>query len=134
MKFRQQHTLKAEGLNLTPLVDVVFQLIIFFMLTSPFVMQPGVKIELPEIANAQEVESSPHEVRIDAHDATFFAGREVTKEELLFELGRIRDDDAGVVIRGDAKATLGAVLEVWDACVSANIRRINIYTRKQTRR
>ncbi|MBI1976932.1 MAG: biopolymer transporter ExbD, partial [Candidatus Omnitrophica bacterium] len=55
MKFKR--TLQYEkGLDITPLVDVVFQLLIFFMLTASFIAQPGIKINLPRAVTSEVVQ------------------------------------------------------------------------------
>ena len=118
----------AQFLDLAPMVDIMFTLIVFFMLTSPFVTQWGIKVNLPKVSNVTTLRPSEVEIRIDANDEIFVSDRSVVLAELTEELDRLAEDGQPVMITGDIKASLGVVLEVWDVAKTAGVRELNIRT------
>ncbi|MCK5578185.1 MAG: biopolymer transporter ExbD [Planctomycetes bacterium] len=118
----------AQFLDLAPMVDIMFTLILFFMLTSPFVTQWGIKVNLPKVSNVTTLRPSEVEIRIDANDEIFVSDRSVVLAELTEELDRLAEDGQPVMITGDIKASLGVVLEVWDVAKTAGVRELNIRT------
>lgn len=117
-----------QFLNLTPLADIIFTLIIFFMLTSPFVTQWGVKVNLPAIKNVTNIKPSEVEVSIAADDHVFLKGKEVSIFLLKQELKILAGQGVSVLITGDKDASLGRTLEVWDAAKESGIKELNIRT------
>ncbi|MEK7449302.1 MAG: biopolymer transporter ExbD [Planctomycetota bacterium] len=123
------HTAAEQFLDLAPLVDIVFTLILFFMLTSPFVAQLGIKVNLPVVSNVTPIRPSEVEIKIDATDEVFISDRRVPLSELSGELTRLARLNQPVLITGDIKSSLGVVLEVWDAAKNAGVKELNIRTR-----
>ncbi len=68
MKFKRELKLERGSLDITPLIDVVFLLLIFFMLTSSSLMQPGIRIKLPRVRIGAPVEVQKLEITIDDRD------------------------------------------------------------------
>ncbi|MDQ7779123.1 MAG: biopolymer transporter ExbD [Planctomycetota bacterium] len=127
MRFKRSLALE-RGMDLTPVVDVVFNLLIFFMLTSPFVAQAGVPLKLPETHRPSAIMPGKVEVFILETDSILFEGRETTPEDLATALkGRLADDGT-VTIHSDKKASIGVVLQVRDACIEAGVLQINLRT------
>ena len=120
----------APGIDLTPLVDVVFLLIIFFVFAIPNVMMPlGVKVNLPETSGAERVDRSRLEIIVTAEDRIFIGSDHVSVVELRERLERFAASGGqSVSIRGDIAATLGRIIAVYGACKSAGIARISVLT------
>ena len=121
------------ALPLTPLIDIVFLLIIFFLLATTFVeIEKDIGVQLPPAATGKERRKAAGSVIINVHrDGTLVVlGRVVTKEELYDELRATWDRDVftAVVVRGDKRAAHGAVVEVLDLCKKARIRNIAVTT------
>ncbi|MBI5365762.1 MAG: biopolymer transporter ExbD [Planctomycetes bacterium] len=131
MTFRKRAHRGAVLLDMTPMVDTAFNLLVFFVLTSSFVIQSAIKVSLPEVKNATVAPTAGKpglEVRIDAANQVFLGDRPVGLEELRFELERVGATQP-VFILGDREASLGRTLEVWDTAKSAGVRELNIKTR-----
>lgn len=130
MRFTRQLKLERGALDVTPLIDVVFLLLIFFMLTSSFLMQPGIRVNLPRVHVGSPVEVQKLEITIDDVDQIYIGKRLVTMEELkiLVEDWAGREANLPVLIRGDEDASLGCVVQVWDICKAAGITRLRIGT------
>ncbi|MBA7541340.1 Tol-Pal system protein TolR [subsurface metagenome] len=118
----------GQFLNLTPLADIIFTLIIFFMLTSPFITQWGIKVNLPSVKNVTNIRLFEAEVRITADDRIFLKGKEVSLVLLRDELKVLAGKGVPVLITGDKDASLGRTLEVWDAAKEMGIKELNVRT------
>lgn len=123
----------GQAPNLTPLIDIVFLLLVFFMLTAHFVNDDGLPIELPEAVSAITLdEKEPLEVRI-TRSGDLHIGFETITFELLGEklsgMLMVREEKR-VVIRGDAGVSLGDSVKVIDAAREAGAVGVDIVTEK----
>lgn len=130
MKFKREMKLEMGTLDVTPLIDVMFLLLIFFMLTSSFLMQPGIRVRLPRVHMSSPVEVNKLEIAIDDRDRIYVGKRPVTIEELAAVVNdwANRKTNLPVLIRGDEDASLGRVVQVWDICKAAGITKLRIGT------
>lgn len=124
-----EHGLKQ--IDIAPLIDIVFQLIIFFMLTSSFVMQPGIKINLPKAVTSEVVRYENIEILVTSENVTYFNGRVVTTQELKNLLKQAAKRNQTVLIKSDRRASLGRVVEIWDLGRDLGITQINIATNQE---
>ena len=103
-------------LNVTPLIDVLFILIIFFTISSTFLEQPGIKLELPkaESSEAQVVEKAV--LFISKEDKLYYSDEEITLETLPGKLKAAMEsrDEKSLIINADQKVTHGLVVRVMD--------------------
>ena len=123
----------GQVLNLTPLIDIVFLLLVFFMLTAHFVRDEGLPIELPEAASAHALDNNePVEVVISSDGRITHHGKLVVPEQLQATLTALLATklEKRVVIRGDAEAGLGDSVKVLDAARLAGATGIDIVTEK----
>jgi biopolymer transport protein ExbD len=118
-----------QVLDLAPLVDIVFTLVLFFLLTSSFVAPAGVAVDVPEVANAAPLPGAALEVHILKDDRLVVGGRELTLEAFRREVRPLGRAGRPVLISGDRGASLGRTLEVWDACKEAGVRQLHVRTR-----
>jgi len=124
-----EHGLKQ--IDIAPLIDVVFQLLIFFMLTSSFVMQPGIKVNLPKAATSEVVKIENIEILVTSESVTYLNGQVVTMQELNSLLKQAAKRDQSILIKADRRAALGRVVEIWDMARDLGISQINIATNQQ---
>jgi biopolymer transport protein ExbD len=126
--------------NLTPLIDVVFLLLIFFMVSTTFVHESEIELTLPEAS--EEVRENPLdtiEVAIDANGRYFVNGNALINSQLATirqVLNEVRPVDAEpvVIISADANATHQAVVTVMDAARQVGLTRITFPTRIRAER
>jgi len=121
----------GQAPNLTPLIDIVFLLLVFFMLTAHFVKDEGLPIELPEAVSAVSLEEQePLEVEIKLSGQLTIAGELVALEGLAKHLTGLlaNRDEKRIVIRGDAGVTLGDSVKVIDAARQAGAAGVDIIT------
>ena len=133
MKFKRHMELEhgLRQIDIAPLIDMVFQSIIFFMLTSSFIIQAGIKINLPRAVTSEAVKLENIEIIISGENVTYLNGKVVTREELKTLLVQGTKNKLTVLIKADKRASLGRVVEIWDMCREAGVSQINIATNQE---
>jgi len=115
-----------------PLIDVMFNLLIFFMLTSNFVIQPGIKVALPKAITSEVLSSENVIVTLSGQDLLFWNDQPITVGDLGVKIHQAAQDNKAVLLKADTSASLGRVVEIWDLCREAGISQINIATNQKT--
>ena len=128
MKFKRHVTLSKGELNIAPLVDVVFLLLIFFLLTSSFIFQPGIKINLPKAITSEVLQQENLVITITAENKIYLNDNPISDEDLYVEMKDAAKGSSTLLIKADRSASLGKVVEVWDMCREAGIAQIHIAT------
>lgn len=128
MKFKRKVFMEKGKLDIAPLIDVVFLLLIFFMLTSSFIFQPGIRVNLPKAVTSEVLHKEVLVVTITENDEVFIDERPVTGEELASRITMAGEMDQPLLIKADQKSNLGKVIEVWDLCRQVDVKQINIAT------
>ena len=134
MKFSRSSQ-EEVTINLTPLIDIVFLLLIFFMLGARFA-NPVFELELPEAQSGSTAAPFDAALAVDARGALFLNQQPVSREDLVVGLRAIvqADADAAVVLRSDAGARFASVVQALDAAEQAGVRNLSIeHTREHTR-
>ncbi len=103
-------------LDIAPLIDIVFLLLVFFMLTSTFLVPEAIELELPESSSAEPVETTPVTVSLDDQGRLALNGEPIERERLRPALEALlkRDADAPVTLKSDARTELQELLEIMD--------------------
>lgn len=124
---------RTVALNLTPLIDVVLVLIVFFLMTTTFVFSPGIKVDLPPGGMGQQARDSDAIVLITPDGSLFFRDEPVDMQTLRATLSRAREQWPGLrmVIQADKSVEHGRVVEVMEAAKTAGIERLAIGTAPQ---
>ena len=121
-------------LNLTPLIDVVFLLLIFFMVSTTFEKTSKLKIDLPEAsAKAQQQEDKKIVIGIDESGRYYINERQLVNTQLStlkIALGKVAEGstDIPVVLRADAKTPHQSVVTAMDAASQLGLTRLSIST------
>lgn len=134
MRRRRQRRLAGPALaiDLTAMVDVVFLLIIFFMVSTTFItLESGLPVDLPQAQSAQAQASNLPTVTITAEQQIFVSGAQVTEEGLLAALeARLAEEGSPgvVVLRADSSVPHGLTVRIMDVIKRAGALRIAIAT------
>jgi len=131
------HLDEQPTLNLTPMIDIVFLLIIFFMVGTKFTeLERKIGLEVPEVTDHGALTAAPEKRVVNVYrDGAITLDREpVTLDELKSRLSAARTqyDDLGVLIRGDGEGPYQNVAEVFNACKQAGINQLAISVRPTT--
>ena len=138
MRFRPQVAEDDSGVNLTPLIDVVFLLLIFFMVSTTFDSTSELKIELPEASANKPAAPSRLTIIIDAQGLYYLNGKKLKNQSadlLLLEVHRQVGDDKEmpVVIQSDARSPVQSLVTALDIVGQIGLSRLSIATTKPTR-
>lgn len=131
------HLDEQPTLNLTPMIDIVFLLIIFFMVGTKFSeLERKIGLRVPEVTNAEALTAAPEPRVVNVYrDGRITLDRTpVTLEELTQSLSAARSQysELGVLVRGDAHGQFQRVAEVLNACKQADVRELGISVRPTT--
>ncbi len=110
-------------INLTPMLDVVFIMLIFFIVTAVFVKEPGVDIERPEAATAFTPEGGSIFVAITPADEIWIDGDQHDLSDVRLTLERLKSEnpESGLIIQSDSDAHNFQLIAVMDAAKEAGI-------------
>jgi biopolymer transport protein ExbD len=128
------HLDEQPTLNLTPMIDIVFLLIIFFMLGTKFSeLERKIGLRVPEVSRAEALTPAPEPrvVNVYRDGAITLDRAPVTLQELTRSLADARGQYAelGVLVRGDADGRFQRVAEVLNACKQADVGELGISVR-----
>jgi biopolymer transport protein ExbD len=123
VKFRRRRQ-EEPGVNLTPLIDVVFLLLIFFMVSTTFTRETRLVVDLPE-ADSQAAEPSPQQVEILVNGTALFDREVRTIQAALYEVTE-GDTTQPLLISADAQAAHAAVVRAMDAAGQMGFSRLRI--------
>ena len=135
MNFRPARTGAEEPrIEITPLIDVVFLLLIFFLLTTTFVAERTLDVDLPESGAAADRAPVAEDlvVVVTRDGGLFVAGEAITLEALArrFAEAAEADPETRVVLKADRGAAHGQVVEVMQRARDAGLTRLSILTRE----
>ena len=118
---------EAVPVDIAPLIDVVFQQLIYFMLTSSFVIHPGIRVTLPKAETSQRLAASNLIITLTKDHLIYWEERVVTVKELRERLKRAGGDKP-VLIRADRHAYVEKLIDLWDLCRESGYKEVHIAT------
>ncbi len=133
------HIDEQPGLNLTPMIDIVFLLIIFFMVGTKFSeLERKIGLQIPAVANNGALSAEPEKkvVNVYRDGRVELENEEVSLDELTRRLNAARQQypRIGVMVRGDADSRYQTVANVLSACSQAGIAKMAVAVKLETRR
>ena len=133
MEFRRRLKPVAT-VDLVPMIDVVFQLVLFFMLSSTFILTPGISLVLPESSTAEPVAMTRMVITVVSREEIYLNKDRYTLEGLdnLLKGVRLEDKDTpgSIIIEGDSAAPYSLLVEVLDILRRNNYKGVNLRMRE----
>ncbi|SDL71112.1 outer membrane transport energization protein ExbD [Modicisalibacter muralis] len=123
---RLQAGSETTDIDLTPMLDVVFIMLIFFIVTTSFVKESGVEIERPESSAASPRPDAQVMVAITAEGAVWVDGQPVDIHRVGSEVAELVSDEGGVVLQADRSSTTGLLVEVMDRIRDAGVDKVAV--------
>jgi len=117
-RFRHATRIETTGaIDISPLIDVVFLLLIFFIVTTVFVQETGVEISKPRAASSQDLDKQAILIAVTGEGRVWHGGREIGADGVRPVVAALLDEapDTPVIIRADANAATEATVRVIDA-------------------
>ena len=125
-------TAEHADINLSPLVDMVFLLLIFFMVTTVFVEETGVDVQKPQAASAERLEKESILIAITSGGRIVYGGRDVGINGVRGLVSRLLETRAmPVILLADASADAGILVDVIDECKLAGAERVSIAANRE---
>ena len=117
---------------MTSLIDIVFLLLIYFLLTTNFIVEEGINVKLPDAKASAPRVKQELTVVVDRGGVTYIAGRKIPDTALFKELKFliVSDTDRLVVIKADKKVILNKAVRVMDIAKAAGASRLSLATEK----
>lgn len=119
---------ESEEINMTPMLDVVFILLIFFIVTASFVKEAGIEVNRPEAATAVKKERANILVAISDKGEIWINKRRVDVRAVQANIERLKAENpqGTVVIQADKKATTDVLIKVMDSARAAGVFDVSI--------
>jgi len=118
----------ASEVNLTPMLDVVFIMLIFFIVTASFVKESGIDVTRPQASTATLKERGNILIAITANDQIWMDRRQVDPRALRanIELLHAENPQGSVVIQADVDSKNGLLVQVMDAARSSGVKNVSL--------
>jgi biopolymer transport protein ExbD len=128
MRRRRQKSNDDVGVDLTPMLDVVFIMLIFFIVTTSFVKESGLDVNRPEAATAERKERGNILVAISPTDQVWIDRRQVDVRAIRAHIERMHAENpqGSVVIQADKNSRTGLLVQVMDAARLAGVENVSL--------
>lgn len=120
----------VNDIDLTSMIDMVFILLIFFIVSTSFVKESGVVVERPA-ASSGEAQQVQVVVAIDSNNILWLEGETVDIRTLSAHMGRLltEKDNLSVIVAADVQSSSGVLVKVIDMCRMAGVRDVSVATK-----
>jgi biopolymer transport protein ExbD len=132
-RFRQMTTDDGNdaGIDISPLIDCVFILLIFFIVTTTFVEETGVEVDKPQAASSVQLEKTSILIALTAKGEVVYGGREIGIGGVQPLVKRmLQQEDVPVIIQADAAAESGLLVRIIDEVKLAGAVKVSVATRQ----
>ncbi|MDO4506944.1 MAG: biopolymer transporter ExbD [Spirochaetales bacterium] len=121
------------GVDLSPMLDVIFQLILFFLVSTTFSVLPAIKVNLPESSTSQGVETSSITITAREDGSLYFNDDKVSMKELeklmkAFDTGDRPRNEFPVSIQADSAVTNGRIVALFDVIRDSGFSAVSLRT------
>ena len=119
---------EEEDINLTPMLDVVFILLMFFIVTANFIKEPGLEVTRPDAETSNIQENAAILIAIGATNDIWIDGRRIDVRQVKANITKLLADNpqGTVVIQADEKATADSIIAVMDQSRDAGVYQISL--------
>lgn len=119
---------EEAAIDMTPMLDIVFIMLIFFIVTTSFVKESGVKVLEPKALTAVKKPTANIFIGITANSEIYMQKRKVKKDEVrtTVETMLLENPESSIVIQADQLAKSGILLDVMDAAKAAGVKNISV--------
>ena len=133
MKFKNKREGIRSNVDMTPMIDIVFQLILFFLVSTTFATLPGIKLNLPQSHTAESTSLMGITITADDSGVLYFIDKEVSMaglgdELLTFDTGTTKKEEFPVSLEADSEVTNGTIVKIFDVIRESGYCVINLRT------
>lgn len=136
MRLRSKRGQIQSNVDMTPMIDIVFQLILFFLVSTTFAILPGIKLNLPTSRTSEGTSVQGITISAGADGSLFFNEKEVLIDELgselvMFDTGDTKKVDFPVSLEADSEVTNGVIVGLFDVIRESGYSVINLRTKSK---
>ena len=131
MKFSKPKRV-SHGINMVPLINIVFLLLIFFMLSTTLVAPEKIPVEAPQSKNSQEQKEHQFSLTIVESGDIFYEGSKTSLVEIsqALQTGSLTNSEIELLIKADSNALTKVVLSVLEAARAAGVGKVSLATQR----
>lgn len=119
------------GIDMSPMIDCVFILLIFFIVTTSFVEETGIEVDKPQAASAARLEKTSLLLALTAKGEVVYGGREIGLSGVQALVKRmLQKEDVPVIVQADKAAPSGALVRVIDEAKLGGATKVSVATRR----
>ena len=128
----QVETSESAEINMSPLVDMIFLLLIFFMVTTVFVEETGVDIQKPKAASAEQLDKNSIMIAVTHEGKVVYGGRAIGVNGVRGLVSRLlQTREMPVILLADQAAHAGVVVDIIDECKLAGAKQVSIAANRE---
>ena len=117
--------------NMAPLIDCIFLLLIFFIVTTVFVKETGVNVDRPQAVSAQEMDRNSLQIALTAEGLVYYDGQPIPMDRVRGLVARqLRSKKTPVIVIADQASRSGRLIELIDECKLAGAEQVSVATEK----
>ena len=128
MRSRRSKGDEDDAIDITPMIDIVFIMLIFFVVTASFIKEAGVDVNRPDAKTAERKERASILIAIDETNQVWIDKRPVDVRAVRANIERLRAEnpEGGVVIQADIESKNGVLVKVMDAAKLAGVENVSL--------
>ena len=136
MRIKSRKGKIQSNIDMTPMLDVVFQLILFFLVSTTFAILPGIKLNLPQSTTAESTSMQGITISASENGDLFFNDTKVDLNTLgsflqEFDTGETNKEEFPVMLEADSEVTNGTIVKIFDVIRENGYSLINLRTKTQ---
>ena len=133
MKFKNKREGIRSNVDMTPMIDIVFQLILFFLVSTTFAMLPAINVNLPESETAQGADIAGITITMQSNGKMWFNDEQVSVSTLgkrlaSFDTEGKKKEEYPVTLEADENVTNGSIVKVFDVLRTEGFVSVNLRT------
>ena len=133
MRLKSRRGSIQSNVDMTPMIDIVFQLILFFLVSTTFAILPGIKLNLPVSKTAEGTSMQGITITASADGSLYFNEKPVTVDELgselaMYDTGDTKKTEFPISLEADSEVTNGTIVGLFDVIRASGYSVINLRT------
>ena len=136
MRIKSRKGKIQSNIDMTPMLDVVFQLILFFLVSTTFAILPGIKLNLPQSRTSESTSMQGITISASENGDLFFNETQVDMDTLgnflsEFDTGETKKEEFPVMLEADSEVANGTIVKIFDVIRENGYSLINLRTKNQ---
>lgn len=136
MRLKTKRGQIKSNVDMTPMIDIVFQLILFFLVSTTFAVLPAIKLKLPASHTSEGAAVQGITITADENNSLYFNDKPVTMDTLgdslvAYDTGGTKKEEFPVSLEADSQVTNGTIVKIFDVIRESGYCVINLRTKSE---